>query len=447
MSVRTNRRPSLSKPRRFGVCLGFSLVFVLTGPLPSGAQAPAPGASGSTSASGAPPPGSSAGSPAADAVRPELGKPLQAVQELLKANKGQEALARLRDVENLVPPANRSPYESYIIERLRGSAASMVGDAELAAKSFEAVISSGRLAVADKLKVTEAVAGNFYRAKNFAKAADWYARYFKEGGSEANTRQLWIQSMFQAGDLDGAARELLGEIQGAEKLGKAPPEERLQFLAGIYQRKKDAAGYAAMVDKLLAYYPKKEYWAEALYRATSRPGFPDRLSMDLGRLKLATGNLRTAAEYFEYAQMALAAGFSLEANRFLEQGFSTNQLGVGDEGDRHRRLRALVLKSVEEDLKALPTLKQEAAAGKDGNAMINVGYSVVLSGKHDEGLKLMERGLAQKAIKRPEDARLLYGSALLFAGQREKARTTFSGVQGEGVSDLARLWALHALAR
>lgn len=423
--------PSFSVPSWLRLAIFLALVANLTSPLPAQAQADGAAAAGQT----------------ADAVRPELGKPLQAVQDLLKASKGQDALTRLREVETVAPAASRSPYESYIIERLRGAAATLSGDAELAARAFDAVLASGRLPAGERTRVIEAVAGNFYRARNFQKAAEWYARYFKEGGTDTNTRQFWIQAMFQGGDFDGAARELLAEIQGTEKLGKAPPEDRLQFLAGIYQRKKDAAGYAAMVDKLIVYYPKKEYWAEAIYRATSRPGFPDRLSMDVGRLKLATGNLRTTVEYFEYAQMSLAAGFSLEANRFLEQGFASNLLGVGDEGERHRRLRALVRKNVEEDLKALPALKLEAAAGKDGNAMINVGYSVVLSGNHDEGLKLMERGLAQKTIKRPEDARLLYASALVFAGQRDKARAALTGVQGEGVGDLARLWALHASAR
>ncbi|NCV55339.1 MAG: hypothetical protein EBW54_03875, partial [Betaproteobacteria bacterium] len=158
----------------------------------------------------------------------------------------------------------------------------------------------------------------------------------------------------------------------------------------------------------------------------------------------ATGNLRTANEYFEYAQMALTAGFSFEANRFLEQGFAEKVLGSGDEADRHRRLRTMVTKSVEEDRKSLTALKNEASAGKDGNAMLNVGYSLVLAGESAEGLRLMEKGLGIKGVKRPEDAKLLYGSALLMAGQRDKARAVFGSVQGDGTSELAKLWAVLA---
>lgn len=388
-------------------------------------------------------PKGSAPAASAEAVRAEMAKPMQAIQELLKAGRGQEALQRLKELDAF---ANRNAYENYIIERLRGAAASLAGDADTSAKSFDAVLASGRVAAAERFKIIEAVAGAYYRSKNYPKTAEWCARYFKEGGPDANMRLLWVQSMFMAGDLDGAARELLVDFQLLEKTGKVPPEDRLQLLANIYQRKKDPAGYAATVEKLLRFYPKKDYWAEAIYRVSTRSGFPDRLTMDVARLKLATGNLRTANEYFEYAQMALTAGFSLEASRFIEQGFTEKLLGSGDEADRHRRLKALITKSVEEDRKALLGIRQEAAAGRDGNAMVNVGYSLVLAGEASEGLRLMEKGLAIKGIRRPEDARLLYGTALILAGQREKARAAFTSIQGDGTGELAKLWAVYAEA-
>lgn len=384
---------------------------------------------------------SATATPNTDSVRAEMGKPLQTIQDLLKAGKGSEALQRLKEVESF---PNRNAYENYIIERMRGAAASLTGDADTAAKAFDAVIGSGRVVGADKYKIIEAVAGNFYRAKSYNKAAEWCARYFKEGGPEGNMRLLWVQSMYMAGDLEGAAREMLVDLQSIEKTGKNPPEDRLQLLANIYQRKKDSAGYASTVEKLLSFYPKKDYWAEAIYRVSTRQGFPDRLVMDVARLKMATGNLRSANEYFEYAQMALTAGFSLEANRFLEQGFAEKLLGSGDEADRHRRLRTMVAKSVEEDRRSLNALKSEASAGKDGNAMLNVGYSLVLAGDSAEGIRLMEKGISIKGIKRPEDAKLLYGTALIMAGQREKARSVFTSVQGDGTSELAKLWAVYA---
>src|SRR5688572_13160600 len=76
------------------------------------------------------------------AVRPEIGKPLQAANALVKQRNGRAALAEVAKAES-VP--NRSAYENLLINQMKGSAASAAGDHATAAKSYEAVLSSGRV--------------------------------------------------------------------------------------------------------------------------------------------------------------------------------------------------------------------------------------------------------------------------------------------------------------
>jgi tetratricopeptide (TPR) repeat protein len=79
---------------------------------------------------------------AAETVRAEIGNPLQAAQALMKQGKNKEALAKLREADSV---SGKTPNESYLIERVRAAAASSAGDYETAAKSFEALIASGKL--------------------------------------------------------------------------------------------------------------------------------------------------------------------------------------------------------------------------------------------------------------------------------------------------------------
>ncbi|MGZ5098483.1 MAG: hypothetical protein ACXWG9_12085, partial [Usitatibacter sp.] len=116
----------------------------------------------------------------ADAVRPEVGKPLQEAQNLSKAGHHREALAKINDADAV---ANKTPNETFLIQRMRGSVASAAGDNEGAIRAFEAVLSSGRLTGRDQLQMVQAVAVGYYKAKDYAKAAQWGQRYFKEGGS------------------------------------------------------------------------------------------------------------------------------------------------------------------------------------------------------------------------------------------------------------------------
>ena len=67
------------------------------------------------------------------------------------------------------------------------------------------------------------------------------------------------------------------------------------------------------IPKLVAYYPKRDYWLNVLQTVMSRPGFNERLAIDVARLKLETGTLRSAQEYLDFAQLALIEGFPAEA--------------------------------------------------------------------------------------------------------------------------------------
>src|SRR5881394_871259 len=92
---------------------------------------------------------------AQETVRPEVGKPLQAAQELIKSGRYREALAKVRDAE---AAGARNANETYLIERMRLAAASGAGDADTAARSYEALSGSGRIPGPEKLRMIESIA-------------------------------------------------------------------------------------------------------------------------------------------------------------------------------------------------------------------------------------------------------------------------------------------------
>lgn len=377
-----------------------------------------------------------------EALRPEVGKPLQAAQALMKAGKPKEALARIAEAGSV---AGRTAFENFIIDRMRGAAAAAAGNTEVAVKSFEAVIASGRLPAAEQLGLVQALAGMHYRARDYSKAASWAARYFKEGGTDAQVRTLLAHAYFQANDFANAAKELQAALQVDEKAGRTPTEDQLKLLANCYLRQNDGAGYVSVLEKLVVHHPKNEYWADLINRLPKRPGFADRLVLDVYRLQLAAASLGSAGEYMEMAQLALQAGFPIEARKIVEQGYAAGALGAGGDAERHKRLRDAVSKQAAEDQKMLAGDEARAGEMKEGTGLVNVGFTHVGNGQFDKGLALMEQGIAKGGLKRPEDARLHLGVAYLLAGQKAKAIQAFKAVQGtDGTAELARLWIIHA---
>ena len=379
---------------------------------------------------------------AQESVRPEIGKPLQAAQEMNKAGRNREALGKVREAE---AAGARNANETYLIERMRLAAASGAGDAETAARSFDALSGSGRIQPAEKLRMMESIASSYYRAQQYPKAMQWSQRYFREGGTSPAIRTMLIQSQYLSGDFAGATKELVAEIQASERAGATPGEDRLKLLLNAASKQGDNNAYVFAMERLVTYYPKKEYWVDLLSRMQRKPGFSDRLSLDAYRLSLATGSMSAAADFMEMAQLALQADLASEGKVVIDKGIASGALATGAQADRAKRLKALVDKKLAEDAASRAEDEKQAMAAKSGDALVSLGLYSVFSGQAAKGVQLMQQGIAKGGLKRPDDARLHLGIAQLAAGDKAKAQATFKTVQGtDGTADLARLWALYA---
>jgi hypothetical protein len=374
-----------------------------------------------------------------DAVSPAVGKPLQEAQVLSRSGRHREAFAKVSEAE----AAAKTPNETFLVQRMRGSVATAAGDNDTALKAFESVLNSGRVSGRDATQMIQAVAVAHYKNKDYAKAAQWTQRYFKEGGTDPAMRTVLLQSYYLGNDCASVNRLLGGAA--AEESSRRPSEEELQILANCFLRQKDTGGYVNALEKLVVFYPKKEYWTDLLSRVQKKPGFSDRLALSVYRLKLATGNLTSANDYMEAAQLAVQAGVPAEAKAIIDKGYAANILGQGKEGERHGRLRDLVNRNLEESKKNRAQDEKDALAAKDGNDLVKVGLNYVYEGNSQKGLQLIEQGIKKGGLKRPEDAKLRLGEAQLQSGQKSKGVQTLRDVKGsDGTADIARLWVLHS---
>ncbi|WP_256079208.1 lipopolysaccharide assembly protein LapB [Massilia sp. YIM B04103] len=371
---------------------------------------------------------------AADAIRAEVGKPLQEAQKLAQAGKNKEALAKLKEADAV---GGKSDNEKYMIERTRVSAAMAAGDNDTAVKALETVLNSGRLSAAETPKFTQALASIYYRAKDYPKAITWIQRSLKDS-NDGQMRQLLIQSYYQSGKYAEAAKEL--QAQG----GRAS-EESLQMLANIQLKQNDKAGYVNTLEKLAASYPKTSYWADLLNRVVGKPGFSSStLNLDVLRLKLALGLLAKPGEYMEMSQLSLQSGNPAEALKVVEQGYKKGALGTGADAGRHQRLKDLAVKTQADNAKAQATQEAELIKNKDADALANMGFALVSEGKGDQGLKLIEQAIKFGSAKRPEEMKLHFGLAQFNAGKKAAALSTLKGVKGEhGEAELARYWTMY----
>jgi hypothetical protein len=376
-----------------------------------------------------------------NAVRPEFGKLLLAAQELGRAGKYPEALAKLGEADAM---QNKTPYENYMIERVRGPVAAAAGQDAIATKSLETVLASERGEAADKQRLMSVLATVYFRQKNYPKTIEWASRYIKEGGADENTRNMLARAYYLSNDFAHAAQLLRAEIEATEKAGKQPAEDQLRILASSLLKQNDRAGYGEVLERLVALYPTKDYWGDLLARLFSKTTFSDRLLLDAYRLKFATGDMDGAKEYLDMAELATRAGFPAETKKVLDQGFQAGVLGTGADAAKHKKLRDAAAKSVADDQKTMAQGEADAAKKKDGTGLVNLGYAFVTAGQPEKGLGLMEQGIQKGGLKHPEDAKLHVALAYAQAGKKDEAIEKLKAVQGaDGTAELARYWTIY----
>jgi hypothetical protein len=379
----------------------------------------------------------SIGTAHAQGVRAEVGKPLQQAGELLRAGKAKEALAKAREADAV---GGKSAAEQLLVDRMKAAAAQRAGDNGTAIQALESIY--GRVGGAEQGQIAEQLASAHAQARNNAKATEWLNKAVQAGNNSAGVRQLQAYLQSSSGDYGAIARDAGAAVAAAEQAGRRPDEGDLLRLADAQQRTNNVNGYSNTLEKLLAYYPKKDYWNAYLGRLPRKPGFADRFHLDVLELKLASGTLSKTEDFMEMAQLALQAGLPSDGRRIVEQGFKAGALGTGPEAARHQRLKDLALKKEAEAKANIAAQAADAASQKTGDDLVKVGYAYVSMGETDQGIKLIEQGIAKGGLKRPEDAKLLLGKALLQSGKNKaKAVQTLRSVKGtDGAAEIARLW-------
>ncbi len=375
-------------------------------------------------------------------ISAEVGAPLQDAQKALQSKDYKGASAKIAAAE-AAGKGKLSPYEAYVIAQLKSSAALGQGDYKTALSAYDDILASPELPAGEKLQRLDAYVKIAYSAKDYARTADAIKQYKAAGGSNADTLGLSAQSLYLAGQYAAAGAELTSQINALEAVGKAPSDTQLQLLASCALKQNDMKAYTAALEKIVTYTPKKEYWLDLIVRTSAQPGFSQNLTLDVYRLRQATGTMSKAGDYMEAAQLALQAGYPSEAKTFVDEGYAKKLLGQGPDAARHQRLKDLVAKKLGEDQATLAEGEKAAAAQTTGDALVATGFNLVTYGQGDKGIALIEQGIKKGGLKSADQARLHLGVAQVMAGKKEAASKTFGSVQGtDGAQSLARLWKL-----
>src|SRR5262245_21532072 len=170
-------------------------------------------------------------------------------------------------------------------------------------------------------------------------------------------------------------KQALHWVQPLLEPGKHTRQDVLKFVQAIYFAMNDVNGRRNALEQLVLYYGKAEYWKDLLQLARNEKGLTDEQQMDIARLRLQVGDLKTLEDYQEAAQQALVAKYPGEAKIILDKAAAAKVLA----GERAGRLTKMTNDNVAADTKGMADLQAKAQA--DPNTALRLSRTQASYGK------------------------------------------------------------------
>jgi len=375
-------------------------------------------------------------------VSKALAKPLKAAQEAMQAKKYPEALAKLKEVEGM---SGKSPYDQHLLNEMLGFTYVRTQNYPEAAKALEAGLNDGFLDQGETTQRIKALSQINYQIKNYDKAIEFGNRAIKGGFADDEMSTLVGQAYYLKGDWKGTLKFEENAVDSEIKAGKQPKDQALQLLLSSCVKLEDTECQTRTLEKLVAYYPKPEYWQQLLYSLYQSPSQTDKSQLQTFRLMSEVDVLKRPEDYTEMAQLAIEQGNPGEAQRILEKGLQKGVFADPRTKDKNTRLLESAKKAAQTDQASLPKVEKDADASATGDKNVGVGLAYLGYQQWDKALDQLNKGVTKGGVRNDAEARLLLGIAQLKSGKKDDAVKSFKAVKGDAnLERLAELWSLHA---
>ncbi|HYB05488.1 MAG TPA: hypothetical protein VED02_01960 [Methyloceanibacter sp.] len=371
----------------------------------------------------------------------KLQKPLHDAQEDIKNKKYSDAIAKLKAAEQI---QGKTPYDQHLINQFLAYCYIRTQNYAEAAKPAEAQLDDGFTPQAEIPGLMREVIGLNYQIKDYDKVIEIGNRAMKAGYADEQTKTLIGQSYYLKGDWKGTLKFEEGVVDTEIKEGKTPKNDSLLLLYSACQKLNDVKCENSALEKLIAYYPKPEYWQQLLYQIRQETSGNEGNLLETYRLMNEVDIIKEAADYTEFAELAIDAGSTGEAQAILEKGFARNVFTDKRNIERNQRLLDRAKKQAASDQATLPKLEKEADAATTGQKNYGVGLGYYGYGQYDKAVDQLSKAVAKGGVKNDAEAHLLLGISQFKAGHKDDASKSFKAVKGDPTLErLANLWNLH----
>ena len=290
-----------------------------------------------------------------------------------------------------------------------------------ALKSYEKVVAQPDIPIAMEVNTKFTIAQLYFVQEQWQKGINALLEWFKVSDNpNANAYVLLAQGYYQTKDYNKALLNVEKAIKMYKDKDKLPKEQWYNLARFLYFEKNDVNKTVDVLEELLKYYPKKQYWVQISHMY----GEQKKEKQQLAAMETAyvQGMLDKGSEQVTMAYLYLNADVPYKAAKVMDKGLKSETI----EGkSKNWEIAGNAWRQAQEIDKAIPAMEEAAARSDKGELYARLGNVYLDGDQFKKAISAINKGLSRGGVKRPDTARLVLGMAYFNDKQYAKAREAF----------------------
>ena len=357
------------------------------------------------------------------ALRNNIYERLAEAQAFAEAKQYTEAEAVLNDM--LDATSKKSKLNRYELANVYNTYAYLryaVEDYDGALNYYQKVIDQRpEIPLALEINTLYTVAQLYFLQENWRKGIDTLNTWMSVTDTPStNAYVLLANGYFQLKDYDKSLSNIQIAIDREEAAGKLPKEQWYNLARFIHFDRDNFREALDILEILIMYYPKKQYWVQASHLYGEEKDEARQLA--ILEATYEQNLLDRSQDIVLLSQLYLQAEVPFPAARAMEKGLADD---IVEKESKNYELAGVAWRQAQEVTKSLPMLEAAASKSEKGELYARLGNVYLDVDKNKEAVEALKRGLDRGGVKRPDQARLALGMAYFNLGDFSAARRAF----------------------
>ena len=357
------------------------------------------------------------------ALRNNIYEKLAEAQAFAEAKQYVEAEAVLNDM--LDATSKKSKLNRYELANVYNTYAYLryaVEDYDGALDYYQKVIDQRpEIPLALEINTLYTVAQLYFLQENWRKGIDTLNTWMSVTDTPStNAYVLLANGYYQLKDYDKSLSNIQIAIDREESAGKVPKEQWYNLARFIHFDRDNFREALNVLELLIMYYPKKQYWVQASHLYGEEKDEARQLA--LLEATYEQNLLDRSQDIVLISQLYLQAEVPYPAARAMEKGLADD---IVEKESKNYELAGVAWRQAQEVTKSLPMLEAAASKSEKGELYARLGNVYLDLDKNKEAIEALKRGLDRGGVKRPDQSQLALGMAYFNLGDFNAARRAF----------------------